>query len=369
MGAVSDPAALRSEFPVLERLSYLNAGTNGPVPRRAAEAAREAILRQAGDGRGGAPFFTAAIEAADRLRARVAAVMNCQPAELALTGSTTDGVNTVLSALELGPGQEVLTSDEEHPGVLAPLAGQRDRRGVSVRVVPFETLADEVRPETVLVALSHVSWITGRVLDAAALAAAPAPVLLDGAQALGAVPLDVRALGCDFYAAAGQKWMCGPNGLGYLYVRGERIGELAPPWPDFSSLADPQHPLESALAADGRRFDMGLPPPHHSAWALAALDVLEAPGLENAQARARSLAARLAELLSERRVALAPRGESTLVSWEAGDPPAETERLLAEGIVVRHLPGGRYLRASVGAWSNEEELERLAALVARPKGR
>ena len=232
--------------------------------------------------------------------------------------------------------------------MLAPLAGQRDRRGVNVRVAPFDSIAEEVRPETRLVAVSHVSWITGRVVDCQALAAAGAPVLLDGAQALGAIPVDVRELGCDFYAAAGQKWMCGPNGLGYLYVRGERVRELKPPWPWYGTMADPQHPLDSALREEAGRFDLAVVAPHHSAWALAALDVLEAPGLADGQRHALSLAARLAELLSERGLALAPRGHSTLVSWQADDPPAESERLLAEGIVVRHMPETPWVRASVG---------------------
>ena len=139
--AVSDLAALRSEFPVLERLSYLNAGTNGPVPRRALEAATSSLEQQTAVGRGGGPFFEAAMGAVEQLRARVAGVLGCEPAELAITGSTTDGVNTVLSALDLGEGDEVLTSDEEHPGVLAPLAGLRDRRGIAVREVPFESIA------------------------------------------------------------------------------------------------------------------------------------------------------------------------------------------------------------------------------------
>jgi L-cysteine/cystine lyase len=257
--------------------------------------------------------------------------------------------------MDLGPGDEVLTTDEEHPGILAPLAGLRDRRGVSVRVVPFDSVAAEVRPETKLVAVSHVSWITGQVVDTAALAASNAPVLLDGAQSIGAIPVDVRQLGCDFYAASGQKWLCGPNGLGYLYLR----RELPAPWLSYSSVADPAHPLESELAPGAKRFDMGLVAPHHSAWALTALDVLEEPGLEVAQRRAQEMAAGLAERLAERGAVVAPRGDSTLVSWETGDPPSLTEHLLAEGIVVRHLPGTPYVRASVGGWTSEEELERL----------
>jgi selenocysteine lyase/cysteine desulfurase len=359
---VGDPAALRAEFPVLERLSYLNAGTNGPVPRRAVEAAEVALARQAEAGRGGHDFFVWVLGQMEELRAVVARVMGCDAGELALARSTTDGVNVVLSALDLREDDEVLTSDEEHPGVLAPLAGMRERRGVRIRVVPFEALADEVRPQTRLVACSHVSWITGRVVDAPALAAAGAPVLLDGAQALGAVPVDVRALGCDFYAAAGQKWLCGPGGVGYLYVRAERVGSLPAPWPGYGSVKDPHRPLAFDLHEEARRFDTALIPAEHTAWALSALGTLGAPAMEGVFPRAASLAGRLAEHLAERGATVAPRGRTTLVSWETADPEAEVQRLREEGIVVRALPGWPYLRASVGAWSEESELARLAEL-------
>jgi L-cysteine/cystine lyase len=352
---------LRAEFPVLERVAYLNAGTNGPVPARAVDAARAALAKQLSEGRGGQAFFQPLQEDQQRLRLRAVALLGCDAGEVALTRSTTDGVNTVLGALELGRGDEVLTSDEEHPGLLAPLAALRERRGIELRVVPFDELASEVGPRTRLIACSHVSWVTGRMVDAQALAAADAPVLLDGAQGLGAVPVDVLALGCDFYAASGQKWLCGPNGLGYLYVRRARIGDLLPPWPGYGALAEASRPLELPLHEDARRFDGGVVAPHHSAWALASLDVLTAPGLPRVHARAAQLAARLASALAERGVKVAPRGESTLVSWESPDPEADTLRLRERDIVVRHLPGWPYVRASVGAWTSEDELDRLVA--------
>src|SRR5680860_1662886 len=100
------------------------------------------------------------------------------------------------------------------------------------------------------------------------------PVLLDGAQGLGAIPVDVRELGCDYYAASGQKWLCGPIGSGYLYVRGERIDGLAPAAPGYQTLSDTARPLDLPLKEGAARFDGGLPPSHHSAWALASLEVL-----------------------------------------------------------------------------------------------
>ena len=158
-----------------------------------------------------------------------------------------------------------------------------------------------MRPATRLVACSHVSWHTGRVADTAALAAAGAPVLLDGAQGLGAVPVDVGELGCDFYAASGQKWLCGPVGSGYLFVRAERIDDLTPAAPGYGTVADPLRALDFELCEGAARFDSGLPPSHHSAWALAALDTLESAGMDQVLARGPELAARLAEMLAGRR--------------------------------------------------------------------
>jgi L-cysteine/cystine lyase len=348
---------LRAEFPVLERLAYLNAGSNGPVPRRALDAVGASLRRQVEEGRGDRAHFEENVEGIDRLRARIAALLGCSVPELALTGSATDGVNAVLGALDLGRGDDVLTSDEEHPGVLAPLAALRERRGVRVRMAPLAELPGEVRPETRLVACSQVSWRTGAVVDAPALAATHPLVLLDGAQGLGAVPTDVTELGCDFYAASGQKWLCGPNGIGYLYVRGELAPTLPPPWPGYGTLADSARPFELPLHPDARRLSIGFPAPHHVDWAIAALDVLEQPGLDAVQARALVLAARLAGRLGDR---VAPRGDSTLVSWEDADPESAVARLRSEGFVVRHLPRSRYVRASVGAWNSADEVERLA---------
>jgi L-cysteine/cystine lyase len=357
--------SLRAQFPVLERASYLNAGTNGPVPRRALEAACDSLRSQAERGRAGQAFFDAFVERSEALRGRVAGLLGCDRDEVALTGSTTDGVNAVLTALDLRRGDEVLTSDEEHPGVLAPLAALRERLGIRVRIAPFAELPGETRPSTRLVACSHVSWRTGRVMDTAALASSGATLLLDGAQGIGAVPVDVRSLGCDFYAASGQKWLCGPNGVGYLFARAELVGDLPAPWPGYQVLADAARPLESELHPDARRLATGFPSPHDAAFAHASLDVLEEAGIERAQERAAALAARLADSLRERGVSVAPRGSSTLVSFEVPDPPAFVERVEArERILMRALPGTPYVRASVGAWCSEEELDRLTELAA-----
>ena len=359
---MTDPAWFREQFPVFERLAFMNAGTEGPITRRSAEAAEARLRDELEGGRGGRPYFMALIELATTLRARVAGLLGCDADEVALTGSTTDGVNTVVSGLDWRPGDEIVTSDEEHPGLLAPLGRVQHRHGVVIRAVPWEEIAGAVGAKTRLIACSHVSWVSGRLLDTSALVGTGVPVLLDGAQGLGAIAVDVRALGCDFYAASGQKWLCGPTGSGCLFIKRERIDELVVPWPGYGSLADPQDPLGFVPAEGAARFDVGFPTGIRSTWALASLDLFEEAGWNWIHERARALAVQLAQALSERGLEVLPRGPTTLVSWRAADPEADVERLRDQGIIVRHLPGRGVVRASTGAWSSEEDLERLARL-------
>jgi len=360
----TDPTTFRAQFPVLERLSYLNAGTEGPIPRAAVDSVHARIGVEADGGRCGRPYFEGLLELAARARAGYASVLRCDPSEVALTGSTTDGVNTVIAGLDLRPGDEIVTSDQEHPGLLAPLGRARRRHGVKIRVVPFAQIAGEVSSATRLVACSHVSWVGGEVADVAALVSTGVPVLLDAAQALGAVPVDVRALGCDFYAGSGQKWLCGPEGSGALFVREDRLDDMLVPWPGYGSVANPANALEFEQAEGVKRFDHGFPAGMRSAWAGASLGVFEQAGWDWVHERAASLAAELAERLAERGLEVRPRGRSTLVSWAAQDADAEVARLAGEGVIVRSIPAVGVVRASVGAWTSEAEIERLVELAA-----
>jgi L-cysteine/cystine lyase len=350
----------RAEFPVLDRVAYMNAGTDGPMPRRGYEAAVERLRLELEGGRSGRAYFEGLSSLATGLRERLAGFLGCEPTNVALTRSTTDGASTALSALGgVGPGDEVLTSDEEHPGLLAPLEVARRRLGFDVRFVPFDELASEVGPRTRLVACSHVSWVGGKVADVAGMRSAGARVLLDGAQGLGAIPLDMRSLGCDFYAASGQKWLCGPDGSGCLYVSGDLCEELVPPWPSYMSLAEPARASELIVHRGARRFDMGVAPGPATSWALAAADLLAEAGLDAVTERAASQAERLAGELRSRGRDVAPRGRSTLVSWTSEDAEGEVARLAERGVAVRYLPGRGLVRASVGAWTSDVDLERL----------
>ena len=358
-----DVDRFRSEFPVALRRVYMNAGTDGPIPKRGLDAAQRELAVELEQGRAGKEHWERVKAARVALRERIARLMACDTAEVALTRSATDGINAALHALGLGPGDEVLTTDEEHPGVLAPL-GLARRRGVAVRVVPWDELPGAAGPGTKLIACSHVSWVTGRVADTEALKQTGVPLLYDGAQGLGAIPVDAPALGCDFYAAAGQKWLCGPDGSGYLYVRGDRCAQLDASWPGYTTLAEGGDALELEQAEGAPRFDMGASPSGTNAWSTAAYDVLDEAGFDWVHERGTGLAAQLAQMLTERGREVTPRGPSTLVSWRSDDAEADVIRLAEQDIVVRDLPGRGLVRASIGAWATEEELERLASAVA-----
>jgi L-cysteine/cystine lyase len=360
----ADPATFRAQFPVFDRLSYLNAGTEGPVPARSAEAAHRRVDLETLQGRCGKPYFDGLMGLRDQVREAYAAVIGAPVADVALTGSTTDGVNTVISGLDLRAGDEILTTEEEHPGLLGPLGRARLRPGVTVREVPFAEIANEVKSSTRLVACSHVSWVSGQIVDTEALAATGVPVLLDAAQAVGAIPVDVEELGCAFYAASGQKWLCGPEGSGCLYVRAEHLDDLLVPWPGYSSIADPQRALEFEPAEGAARLDHGFPTGIRSASSLASLGVFEEAGWPWVHERAASLAASLADKLRERGLEVLERSRSTLVSWKSADPEADVQRLAEEDVVVRFIAAFGIVRASVGAWSSEDELERVVSLAA-----
>jgi selenocysteine lyase/cysteine desulfurase len=349
---------LRAQYPILERVAYLNAGTDGPLAAAAVAAARAELEIERDEGRTGA-HFARRFELAGDLRAGYANVLGADVADVALATSTSEGMGLVLAGMEIGPGDEIVTSDSEHPGLLGPLKAARER-GATIRAVPLADVADAVGPQTAIVACSHVSWVTGE-LAPAALAAVDVPVLLDGAQGAGAVPVDVHALGCSAYAAAGQKWLCGADGTGMLYLEPEFAAALRVPAPSYLSFEDASQGIDGALRGDARRFDTPSLAREVLALSLAALEILVAAGLDDVLARAERMAAQFAAGLQEAGRTVAPRGPSTLVAFEDPEPEATRDRLTEAGIALRNLPGTAYLRASVGAWNDPSDLERLLA--------
>lgn len=351
-----DAADLRAEFPILERVAYLNAGTDGPLAAAAVRRAREALDAELAEGRT-TKHFQARQAGQEELRAAYAGLLRCAPDEVALTTSTSEGIGKVLTGLGLGPDDEILTSDQEHPGLIGPLLAAK-ARGARVRTGPLATLASHATRATTVVACSHVGWISGELADPS-LAQLDVPLVLDGAQGAGAVPIDLAALGCAAYAAAGQKWLCGADGTGFLHVSPAWRHRIAAAAPGYLAFEDASQGLEGSLKDSARAHDTPALPREGVALSRAAAELLAGAGWDAVHARAITAAAGLAQRLADAGRVVAPRAATTLVSWEDADPPATSERLAAAGVVVRHLPGTPYLRASVGAWNDDSDLDRL----------
>ena len=354
----------RGAFPVLERYAYLNAGTFGPLARATLEAMDAQQRRDGEHGRGGLPYFEAMFGLRERVRAKLAATIGVDVDRLALTSSTTDGCNIAVSGLNLDPDDEIVTTDSEHFGLVGPLivAGARIRIA-RVRDRPaaeaLDAILAEVGPRTRLLALSHVSWINGHVLPVQeAKEATGLPVLVDGAQSVGAIPVD--ASGYDFYTVSAQKWLCGPEATGALYIADPDA--LALTTPTYMSQAE--YDLEAATFVPrpgAPRFDSG--------WiatpALAGLDAVLDLHPAWAHERAAAVTARCRELLGERFDVVSEPGQATLVSFRLhGDTEAVARTLYERGVVVRDLPGTGLLRVSCGYWTSEEDLERLVEALA-----
>jgi L-cysteine/cystine lyase len=226
---------------------------------------------------------------------------------------------------------------------------------VRVVAVPADedALLAAVGPRTRLIAVSHVLWTSGRRLDLARLRRPDGPPLLaDGAQSAGAIPPDLD--GADFYTISAQKWLCGPEGTGALFVRDPERLRVALPG-HFSGVMYGPGGLEPKPGA--ARFDWGWT----AGATLAGLEASLACHPEWRYDRAAEMAARCRELLMPLVEVVTPPGHSTLVSFTPpGDPKDLVGSLDERGVVVRDLPGRGLVRASCGWWTSEDDLQRLA---------
>jgi L-cysteine/cystine lyase len=350
----------RARFPVLERHAYLNAGTFGPLSRATLEAMAGLRAWEGTHGRAGKDYFEEMLARRERVRELLAEQIAVPSEHVALTASTTQGVHVVLAGLGIGPGDEVVTTDAEHFGLIGPLAATgADVRVARVRDARAEDVYDlveaEMTPRTKLLGISAVSWLDGKVLPWHALReATQVPVLVDGAQAAGAIEVD--ATGADFYTVSAQKWLCGPDGTGALYVADPQ--SLAPKlvaYPGAESYDVAAAAWEPKAGA--RRFDPEFTPP----TALAGLEAALADLPEGRFERARALAERCRHLLLEQGFEVVTEaGQATLVSFRwPGDTAEAAAELYARGVILRELPGTGLLRASVGWWNDGSDLERL----------
>ncbi len=374
----------RKMFPALADNSYvyLNSGGSGPPSRETIAAMHEADELCSGPAYlAGTDFYVHQRDLYARARESVGRLVNAAPDDLALTQSTTHGMNLGAFALDWEAGDEVVSSRSEHPGCLVPLHALEKRYGVRLKLVEppitTEKIERAMTPRTRLVAISHVDWTTGEVLPLEEISQLArdrgALTLVDGAQSVGSVPVDVPTTGVDMYAFTGHKWVLGPEGMGAFYVRPGLEAESTSL--GFASLSDPtafeaEGGYEEYFHEGARRFEASTMSPALAAGFAAAVDAVYERGSEGF-AEIRHRADLLIGLLKDMpRITLrSPRpAHSGLMSFEiSGVAPREAaEKLLAQEFVVRFIPEPYpYVRASTHLFNTEEELEALAEAVSK----
>lgn len=376
-----DLQAVREQLPsAWGRELYLNLGGAGPLPRVAVEAAHRSLDRSLHHGRATLDTVDAMSEQAARLRSAVGRLLGTTAVGVGLSTNTTQGINSALWGLRWRPGDRVVTTALEHPGVTVPLGVLERRFGVELTVLGAEACMDDlgaavdgaVCARTRMVVVSHVAWGTGAHLDVAGAARAAHRVgalcVVDGAQSAGAIDVDVESLGVDAYALPAHKWLCGPEGLGALWVSRSAVAQIDLSSSGYESGHD--HTFDGGVVPHlgGRRFEISTPPMDLLAAWEASLEWQERLGraLLHRRIREGAAAARGAlEAIEGVRVLTPPGPQAGLVSFtvDGWDHIAACTRLADEGVLVRWLPYPAALRASIGFHWHSDDIERLAGAV------
>jgi cysteine desulfurase/selenocysteine lyase len=361
------PRELRADTPALHEDVYLNFGAHGPSPQYVVEAADEFVRSHEYETSTRNDPYEVAFDAYDRVRERVATFVGADGDEIALTESTTAGINAVANAIDWEPGDTVVRTDLEHPAGTLPWQ-RLEQEGVDVRVVGTERgrVDRDAFAEAVdgaqLACFSAVTWTHGTRLpvgDFVDIAhEAGAFALVDAVQVPGQLPMDIGEWGADAVAAAGHKWLLGLWGGGFLYVDGTAAAALQPATVGYRSVETPTaDPYEFAPGA--RRFEVGSSSPAPHVALAEAIDAIDEVGVERIADRIGKLAGRLADGVPDDRLLSPSDPESGLVTIDVDDPEATVDRLASEGIVVRALPTPNAVRASVHAVNTHAEIEKL----------
>ena len=297
-----DIARIRADFPILSRqvngkpLVYLDNGASAQKPQAVIDAVTQGYAMEYANVHRGLHYLSnLATEKYEAVRGKIARFLNAASEdEIIFTTGTTEGINLISyawAAPRLQPGDEIVLSVMEHHANIVPWHFLRERQGVVLKWVDCDlngdldpqAVIDAIGPKTRLVAITQMSNVTGTVVDVAAICAAArargVPVLVDGSQGAVHMPVDVQAMGCDFYAITGHK-LYGPSGSGAIYVSAARQAEMRPflgggdmireVSKEAVSYADPPMKFEAGTPGIVQQIGLGV-----------ALDYLTALGMEN----------------------------------------------------------------------------------------
>lgn len=380
-----DVDALRADTPGCASVVHLNNAGAALMPTPVIDAVIDHIRLEANVG--GYEAAALAQDALDHTYDAVAELIGARPGEIALVENATRAWDMAFYSLPFEPGDRIITSTAEYASNAIALLQVARRTGAVIDVVrddetgqlSLDALERTIQDRTRLIAITHVPTQGGLVNPAAAVGAlaraAGVPYLLDACQSVGQLRVDVEEIGCDFLSATGRKYLRGPRGCGFLYVRGEMIGQMEPPFLDLHAatwVSEDQYDIDPSA----RRFETWESSAAVRLGLAAAVDYLLALGIDAVEARITLLADRLRGLLAELpNIDLHDKGARRcgLVGFTDRNRPSEevTAALRAQAINVtvlspeaarydfdqRHL--GPIVRASVHCYNTDEELDRL----------
>lgn len=381
MPAPSEPPLPRHQFPITDRLCYLNHAGVGPLPQVAVDAITASSVDYRDEG---GRAWARSEELDEQVRVQAARLMGVPADDVAFVKNTTEGLGFVASGLDWNAGDRVVTANREFPSTVYPWLNLRDL-DVTVDLVepvgegltlPIDLLAEAIAAApTRLVVLSWVQFGRGWRTDLAALSQLckdhGALLCVDVIQGLGVIPAELERWGVDFASADSHKWMLGPHGIGVFYVAErcrEMLRPLEPGWLSVSHRDDFDN-LELVYDDSARRFEGGSPNVITIAGMGASIDLLLDAGVENVWAHVDGLCDRLvdglstvgARVLSDR----SPEGRSAIVTFDVPGTDSEVlaERLDTEGVVCSPRGGG--IRVAPHGYNTADEIDSMVDLVRR----
>ena len=381
----------RQGFPALGNKQYFNYGGQGPMAQTTLEAIFQAhqYLQQLGPFSGAANQWVTAEMALTR--GAIAVELGTTADTITLTEDVTVGCNIPLWGIPWQAGDHILLSDCEHPGIVATVQEICRRFGAVYSVCPlFETVnggdpgavvTQHLQPNTRLLVISHILWNTGQVLPLQTMVEVcrdrPRPVLtlVDAAQSVGSLPLDLPALGIDFYAFTGHKWWCGPAGLGGLYVRPEAMEYLAPTFIGWRSITTDAAANPTGWKPNGQRFEVATSNYPLLAGLRAAIAYQTDWGAASQRYQrlvelSQHLWFQLQDLPQIRPVRHTPPDSGLVSFWvlDHGEPSPHwhkrlVDQLETQGIYLRTLQAPNCVRACTHYLTLESEIDELVAAI------
>lgn len=382
-----DVQSIRSQIPASERVVYLNSGWSGPSPDIVNDAIIQRLQRENRDGPTSPDVMANKVIIKQDLLRAVASLFNVTEQELFLTQNTTEGINIVLNGLSWEQGDEVVVCDIEHPSVLIP-SYYLQSRGAVVRMAHvepqfsqdqiLEEISSALTKRTRLVFVSHIQYTSGLKMPIKELAdllhERGILLLVDGAQGSGHLEVDFRGLGVDFYATTGHKWLLGPEGVGFLFIREDLINQVRPMYVSSHAVAD--YDLQGNYSPNLNQMDkFGLTTSSTALYAgsLEAVRFMQGIGLDNVEKHNFSLARMVRDALTEipNVHVFSPSQfdrSSALVSFAVSG--VDSTRLVEgmwdeERIVARSIAEFSAVRLSLHCFNTQEELDAVVAYISK----